>query len=130
MINDLTKYLESHTRDYITEEFAFSSYNAPNTMYNVSNKLDAILLECSFGTMKMWHMIVLRLKRNADPVKAIVVELNHTQFTHVIARNTYYRSLKELTDKQLLVATPRRGEYVVNIVYANKLYSPKLDIQL
>ncbi len=130
MIEDITKYIEQHQRDYITEEFAFSSYNAPNTMYQISNVTDELLLLCTPNSIVMWHMLMLRLKRNHEPVKVVTVHPMFEEFKDRMSRNTYFKCLKQLVDQQLLIPTTKRGEYVVNIVYANKLYNPKLDINL
>ena len=128
MIKNIQEYLSSHQRDYITDDFAYSSYNAPNTMYQVSNDLDEVLSECSLSSIKLWHLIMLCVKRNSDPVKAISVTLSHDMFTGKISRNHYYKSLKELVERRLLLTTDIKHVYIVNVQYAHKLYKPKLDI--
>ena len=69
-ISNIPEYLEHHRREYLTDEFAFSSYNPPNTMYQVSNDVDEILLTVSFHAIKMWHRSLSLLKRSKDPSQA------------------------------------------------------------
>jgi len=97
-------------------------------MYQVANALDELLLTCSSSTVMLWHMVLVQLKRNNDPTVAITVELKHELFKDNIGRSAYYKSIKELVHKNLLLSTPVKQQYVVNIMYANKLYKPKLDI--
>jgi hypothetical protein len=126
-IKSTSQYLESHLREYLTDEFAYASYNTPNTTYRVSNDLDGLLLECSNTSIRLWHMVMMRVKRNTDPVIAVTVRLHPQDFSGGISRNAYYKSMNELTSKRLLLATHVKGEYIVNIQYANKLYNPKLE---
>jgi len=128
MITDIEAYLDSHTRQFTTEEFIFNSYTAPNTMYAVSNDLDEIVLKLSFSGMKCWHRCLSLLKRSGDATKACSLVLNHKLFDDVLSRKYYYLAVKELVERSLLLATDVRGTYVVNIHCANKLYKPKLDI--
>lgn len=128
MIKDLTRYLERHKRDIITDDYAFSTYNAPNTMYQVSNDLDSLLLTQSAKAIKLWHMVMLFLKRNSDGTKAIVVVMKYDLFSVGLSRNSFFKAFKELVDCNLLIPTLDSSVYVVNIQYANKLYKPKLDI--
>jgi len=128
MITDIEGYLESHNRDYLTEEFGFSSYNPPNTMYQVSNSLDELLLQCSYHAIKMWHRSVSLLKRNKDAVRACTIEVTFKLYDDVLSRNYYYKALKELTDHKLLIPTPDKNIYVINVQMANKLYKPQLEL--
>lgn len=128
-IRSKDQYIESHKRDYMTPEYQYASYTPPNTMYQVSNDIDDVLLNCSVHAIKLWHVIMSRIKRNPDPTKAITLELNYEIAKPYLSRNYYYSALKELVDKTLIHYTSSRGEFVVNICYANKLYRPKLDIQ-
>ena len=130
MIKDMNKLLEEKTRTYVGPDMAYHSYNPPNTMYQVSNTLDEVLLSCSYHSMKLWHSIMSRVKRNSDPVKVISMELRYSHFSEYLSRNYYYMALKELTDKQLIHTTTTKCLYVINIDYAHKLYRPKFDIDL
>ena len=130
MIKDMKTHLEDKTRTYVGPDMAYHSYNPPNTMYQVANTLDQVLLTCSYHSMKLWHSIMSRVKRNTDPVKVISIELRYTLFSDHLSRNYYYMALKELTDKELIQTTTTKCLYVINIDYAHKLYRPKFDIEV
>jgi len=121
-------HVENKSRTYVSKDMAYTSYNAPNTMYQVSNDLDELLLTCSYHSIRLWHAIMSRVKRNQDPVKVISIELRSHMFSEYLSRNYYYKALKELVDKELLLLTTTKCLYVINIDYAHKLYRPKLDI--
>jgi len=128
MIKNTEHYLEQHLREYITNEFAFASYSPPNTMYQVSNDVDELILTLSFHANKMWHRSLSRLKRNQDPVKACSLMFAYSEYQDIMSLNYYYKAIKELLKVSLLYSTPNKSVYVINITYANKLYKPKLDI--
>lgn len=129
MITNTQEYLDQHLREYLTEEFGYASYSPPNTMYNVSNDLDELLLTLSYHALKMWHRSLSRLRRNPDPVKACSLQIVLTEYSDILSRNYYYKALDELIGAQLIHKTPVRHLYVINITYANKLYKPKLEIE-
>jgi hypothetical protein len=127
-ISNIPEYLEHHRREYLTDEFAFSSYNAPNTMYQVSNHVDEILLTVSFHAIKMWHRSLSLIKRSKDPSLACSLAVSYSEYSDILSRNYYYKALNELLDKDLLFKTTDKHVFVINIMLANKLYKPKLDI--
>lgn len=128
IIDNIEEYLERHKRDYITDEFAYSSYYSPNTMYQVSNDLDEILLTLSPHAVKLWHYILMSLKRNKDAHKACQVNVTLHDCITILSKNYYYKALQELLESTLIYATTTKHLYVVNVIYANKLYKPKFDI--
>lgn len=128
IINDINEYLSSHLREYLTDEFAFSSYNPPNTMYYVSNNVDEILLTLSHHALKMWHRSLSLLKRNTDPAKACTINVTYSDYSDILSRNYFYKARTELIESRLIYKTTDWNLYVINVSYANKLYKPKLDI--
>ena len=128
MIDDINDYLNSHERQYRTKDFIYNSYNSPNTMYQVSNNLDELLLTLSFSGLKMWHRCMSLLKRNGDPTIACTIVMNYHSFCDILSQKYYYIAMKELQQKDLLLATRYKNRVIVNIDYANKLYKPKLEI--
>lgn len=128
IITDIQDYIDRHEREYNTKDFSYSSYNAPHTMYYVSNDLDEILLEQSVHAIKLWHVILSTLKRNVDGTKACTIVMTYESCREHLSRNYFYKAIKELVDSALLFRTPCKHTYVVNIVYANKLFRPKLDM--
>lgn len=130
MIESIDDYLEKKRRDYLTDEFAYSSYHAPNTMYQVANGLDDVILTLSFGAMKMWHKSLSLLKRNKKSSIACSVIMEYDTFEKVVSRNVFFKAKKELCDKQLLLPTTKRTVYIVNIDYACKAFRPKIDLEL
>lgn len=128
IVTDIPEYIDRHQRSYLTKDFAYSSYHSPNTMYKVSNDLDEVLLSLSYHAIKMWHRNMTLLKRNIDPIKACSITIVYNNYDDILSRNYYYKALKELLVSNLIYPTSDKHVYVVNLVYANKLYSPKLDI--
>lgn len=127
-VKDIAQYLETHLREYHTDEYLWYSYHAPHTMYHVSNDLDEVLLEHSYHAIKMWHRTMSRLKRNRDASKACTVTMKYKAYEDILSRNYYYLALKELVNSSLLLPTPVKQVYVVNLLYANKLYKPKPEV--
>lgn len=128
IVKDIELYVEQHRREYITDKFEFASYHAPNTMYSVSNDLDEILLTMSYHAIKVWHRTMSLIKRNTDPVKACTIKMSYDDYKDIVSRNYFYKAVRELSDGALIYETNRRGVYVINILFANKLFKPKLDI--
>ena len=125
----MTKYLEQHKRTYITADFAFTSYNPPNTTHRVSDDLNEILLTLPGPTIKVWLRTVSLLVRNSDPVLAVSVLLPFELFEDLCSRSSFFRALKELKANDLLVKVPGvQSLYLVSPAYTHKLYKPKLDI--
>lgn len=129
-IEDIDDYINRHERSYQTKDFIYSSYHSPHTMYKVSNDVDEILLTMSFHAIKMWHRSLSLLKRNLEPSKACTVAIVYSEYSDILSRNYFYKALRELLQSKLLFATVDKHIYVINLIYANKLYSPKLDIEI
>lgn len=127
-LTDVDQYLEQHKREYITDKFEFASYCPPNTMYHVSNELDELLLTMSNHAIRLWHRTMSRVKRNTDPVRVVTIQIEYRDYKDILSRNYFYSALKELCHSSLLLPTDQRSIYVVNLMYANKLFKPKLDI--
>lgn len=121
----ITRYLELNTKVYNAGRYAYAAYNAPHTTYTVSDDLDEVLCECSPSAIKLWHMIMLRLKRSTDATEVVAVKIQYMMFNEKVSRNTYQRAMKELLDKELLLYTPANKQFIVNIKYAHKCYKPK-----
>ena len=128
MIKDISAYLELHQKEYTTEDFIYVSYTSPNTMYSVSNNLDELLLTLSIHSIKMWHRCLSLLKRSPDATSACSITLSYENFSDILTRNYYYKAKKELVHHRLVLATSKSSIYVVNILYANKLYKPKVEL--
>ena len=99
-------------------------------MYQVSNDVDEVLLTLSYHAIKMWHRSLSRLKRNSDATKACSLSMMYEEYSDILSRNYYYTALKELLDVELIHSTLDKHVYVISITYANKLYKPKLDIEV
>jgi hypothetical protein len=123
MITNIKKYIEVNTTTVTTEHFTYKTYNPPNTMYQVSEHVDALLLEMKPSTVMIWHGILLVLKRSKSPANAVTVYLKASMFDY--HRHTYNTAIKELIRYRLLLATDVPFTYVVNIQCAHKLYKPK-----
>lgn len=124
----ISDYLDSERKDYLTEDFGYSSYTAPNTMYQVSNDLDEILLKLPYSALKVWHRTMTLLKRNHDPVIACSVLMKYDYYSDLISKPTYHRSVKILVDADLLITTSKSTIKIVNVKYANKLFKPKFEL--
>lgn len=126
--SEISAYLERNKRDYLTEGFGFSAYNAPNTMYNVSNDLDDILIKLPLSTTRVWHRTMKLLKRNSEPTIACTVIVKYDYYKDLMSRKTYFKAMKELKDIKLFINTSTSNMIIVNVKYANKLYKPKLEL--
>lgn len=124
----ISKYLEKHKKLFITDEFVYTSWNSPHTMYNVSNDIDELLLTLSDSSIRFWHRTLAQLRRNHDPAIACSVEIKYSHYKDVISRNSYYTAKSQLVDNKLIIPTDNHAIYIVNINYANKLYKPELEV--
>lgn len=124
----ISEYIDNQRRDYITDDFAYASYNAPHTMYAISNDLDDILLKLKPRAYKVWHRTMTLVKRNHDPVMACSVHMRYEYYTDLVSRSSYFLAIKELVDAELLLKTKSPVIKIVNVKYANKLFKPKLEI--
>lgn len=123
--DQVTKYLESSTITFLTKEFGYKQYNAPNTMYRINSKIDDLLLTLDPYTVVFWHKCLSILKRSKDPVMSCTILIDFKQFDSLMKRSKYYYCLRELLKCSLLIATDNNKLFIVNIQYANKLYNPK-----
>jgi hypothetical protein len=124
----ISSYVDSLRREYISDDFIYASYNAPNTTYKFANDLDHIMLSLSHPAIKVWFRTMTLLKRNSDPVLACSIQLKLEYFTDIMSRATYFKAVAELVARDLLIKTPKRSLYIINIKYANKLYNPKVVV--
>ena len=124
----VSQYVDRHRREYITEDFAYSAYTPPHTMFDISNDLPAKLLDLSSSSIRLYLVLLSRLRRNVDVVKACTVVVKQSDLSSIMSRNTFYQSLKELIGARFVLKTKQRSTYIVNIQFANKLYKPKLDV--
>ncbi len=58
----------------------------------------------------------------------IIVMLVYNNFKDLYNKKTYYEAIKELIEAKLLLKTSKRGAYIVNVHFANKLFKPKFEI--
>lgn len=124
----ISDYLDTQKRDFLTESFGYSTYTAPNTMFNLSNDMPEIMISMPPTTLKVWLRILSLLKRNHDPVLACTAYLEYDAFTDVAARTSFYKARKKLASMGLIIKTTKRSMYIVNVKYANKLFKPKLEL--
>lgn len=128
----ITKLLDSLIRTYgdgIT--LMYNSYNPPNSMYKINNDLFDVLLSVSPVACKLYMRMVSDLKRSSDTVLAVTVVSKPELYTSITKdRSYYYKAVKELVVLDLLIKTPKRGVYIINPKWANKLPNPKLVIPL
>lgn len=124
----ISDYLESQKKDIITDDFAYSTYTSPNTMFNISNDLPELMIAMQPTTLKIWLRMISLIRRSHDPVLACTVHVKHTAFKDIAGRTAYYKALKQLTDMELLIKTKKVSMFIVSIKYANKLFKPKFDI--
>ena len=121
----VTRYLERNTKMYSAGHYGYAAYNAPHTAYTASDDLDEVLCECGDRTIRLWHMIMQRVKRSTDATKVVAVKIQYMMFNEAMTRNTYHKCMNELLDKELLLYTPANKQFIVNIKYAHKCYKPK-----
>jgi len=121
-------YLARIKRTYITGSFAFTSYNPPNTMFEIKNDLPDLLLTLEPMALRLYLKCLTLLKRNHEPTLAITILLSHKVAADIMTRSTYYIALKQLIALGLLVKTPAQGIFIICPTYATKLFKPKLDI--
>jgi hypothetical protein len=124
----ISNYLESQRTDILTDEFGYSTYTAPNTMFHISNALPEMMIRMSPRVLKVWLRSISRLRRNHDPVIACTITMSYTYYKDVVSKGSYYKALKELEDEGLLIKTLNKKVFIVNIKHANKLYKPKFEI--
>lgn len=124
---NVRQYVERHRRQYQAKDFIFDSYNPPNTMFKVANELPLVLLQLPNNVIRLYLFLLTKLKRNQDIAKACTVHVTHEEVTFM-SRNTFYKCINILNDKELVLKTTMDFTYIINIQYANKLYSPKPEI--
>jgi hypothetical protein len=123
----ISDYLDGQRKDYITDDYAFTSYHAPNTTYVVSNDLDDILIELPLKALRTWYRTMRLLKRNHDPVLACTVVMKYEHYKDLMSRKSFYESKALLLEAQLLIKTAKPSIMIVNVRYASKLYKPKFE---
>ena len=123
MITNIKKYLELSTTTITTEHFTYKTYNSPNTMYQVADHVDTLLVHMKPSTVMIWHHIMLMVKRGKSPIDSVTLYLKSNMFNY--HRNTYNTAIKELVQYRLLLTTDVPFTYVLNIQCAHKLYKPK-----
>jgi len=126
--NHISAYIKSTIIEYITPDFGYASYTAPNTMFNISNELPDLMLKLTTPTLRLWLKALSSLTRNPNPVLAVTVTVRLEDYKELVGRTNYYKALKELQDVKLFIPTLRKNVFIVNIKHANKLYKPKLDL--
>ena len=126
--NHISEYIDSKKREFLTPEFGFASYTAPNTMFSVSNDLPDLMLKLTTPTLRFWIKALSTLKRSQNPVLAVTILVKYEDYKELVGRTNYYKAIKELLKHELFIATLRKNVFIVNIKYANKLYKPKLDL--
>lgn len=124
----ISDYLENQKRDILTDDFGYATYTSPNTMFNISNELPEIMINMSHSTLKVWLRCLSLLKRNHDPVLACTIKMVHKEFKDIVGRTSYYKSLKELEDMDMILRTQKQSMYIVNVKMANKLFKPKFIV--
>jgi len=124
----ISSYVKSKKIDILTDDYGYSTYNHPNTTFQISNDLPEMMMKLSHSTLKVWFRIMTLLKRNHDPVYAVSVTLKIEDFNDVVGRTKYYSAIKELIEVKLLLPTPKKNLYMVSITHANKLFKPKMDL--
>ena len=124
---NVRRYVERHRRQYQTKDFIFDAYNPPNTMFKVANELPLILLQLPNNVIRLYLFLLTLLKRNPDIAKACTVQVAPIDVVFM-SRNTFYKCINILHDKELVLKTDQDFTYIINIQYANKLYSPKPEI--
>jgi hypothetical protein len=124
----ISDYLESQKRDIITDEFAYSTYAPPNTMFSISNDMPMMMLAMPPGRLKVWLVCLSLMKRNHDPTIACSIVIKHEYFKDYISKSRYHICIKELIKDGLLVATPKKSVVIIHIAKASKLFKPKLEI--
>ncbi len=124
----ISEYLKRQQREYLTEEFGFSAWTAPNTMFNINNDLPSLMLKMTTPTLRVWLRCLNLMKRNHDPVYACNIYIDYKLFNDLVAKATYYRALKELRNMNMIRRTPIKNIYIIEIFIANKLYKPKIEL--
>ena len=125
MFQFLVDYLETCKTTYLTDKFGYTSYNKPNTMFNIHNDLPDLLLTLNSTPLRMYIKCLSLIKRSHEPTAAITISFNIKDFD--LSRSAFYSSKKELIDAGLLIKTPKPSVMIINVHYANKLFKPKFD---
>lgn len=123
----ISEYLELQRKDYITKDFAYTSYHAPNTTYTVSDELDRILIKLPPKAYKMWHRTMSNMKRNHDPIVACTVLFKYEFYKDLMTKNSFYDAKAILLEHELFIKTSKSNIIIVNVKYASKLFKPKFE---
>lgn len=126
--NHISDYIESKRREFITPDFGYASYTSPNSTFSVGNDLPDLMLKLTTPTLRFWLKALSSLTRSSNPVLAVTILVRYEDYKELVGRTNYYAALKELQKYELLLATPKKSIYIVNVKYANKLYKPKMDL--
>jgi len=110
-----------------TDKFAFTTYNAPNTMFEISNDLPEIMLNMSPPALKLMLTILKEMKRNYDPTVSVTVLLGYKHYSSILCKTAYYNATKELKKLGFIISTPKQTIGIINPKMANKLFKPKFE---
>jgi len=124
----ISTYLESQRTDILTDDFGYSTYTAPNTMFHMHNAMPEIMIAMPPRVLKVWLRSISRLKRNHDPVIACTIVMGYTHYKDIVSKGSYYKAVKQLEEDKFLIPTLNKKIYIVNVKHVNKLYKPKFEI--
>jgi len=122
-------HIEDHTRTFTTTNFAWNDLYSPNTTGVMTDACISLLNELSPMACKLYYRCISKLVRSTDPALAIVIHMHHTDCSDFLSRATYFKYFKELKDHRLILNTPKRGVYIVNVQFFSKLYKTRKALE-
>jgi hypothetical protein len=124
MITNVHLWIESNEREFVLSNKTVVTYGNPRSYYKVNHYTDKLLKHLSYASMKLWHHSLDLLSSSRVIEDCVTVRLHHEQCKELLAKNSFYKAVKELVRYRLLLETDKPNVYVVNIQYACKLNSP------
>lgn len=86
---------------------------------------DIKLQEFGLVDYKIWEGILTLIKSSRSPVISGGLYFKYERFEDVCKRRSFYKTKRKLLDLGLLIKTPFKDFYLLNPLYAIKLYAPE-----
>lgn len=123
----LLAHITDHLRTFNTDKFVWNDFYPPNTTATITDSCVSLLATMNPHTCSLYMKIVNELTRSTDPALAVTVHLSYDKLG--MSRSSYFKSLKELKDYRLILPTPKKGMYIVNVQFFNKIYNSSKSLK-
>jgi hypothetical protein len=103
------------------------SFGYYNQKISICQTLPEKLLLLNPPALKIYLRCLKFISRKRKPEEACVIQITIIDFEDLLKESSYKKGVKELLRNELLVKTPDKETFIVNIEFANKLNRPKYD---